>query len=104
MTEMRKLIEIEQPFLIECDNPQCDYKIPNITGDPHAETKQYINNPCPKCGNNLLIESDYFDHIELLKTIDWANKWFSWLTIFSKRKHSADVSIHVHDGFKITEN
>jgi uncharacterized C2H2 Zn-finger protein len=94
---MRKLIEMDQQILITCDNPGCDYEILNPTGDPHIETKQFIGKPCPKCGKSLLTEKDYYDHLVFLRTIDWVNKWFSWLTIFNRKSKKAALSIHVHD-------
>jgi ssDNA-binding Zn-finger/Zn-ribbon topoisomerase 1 len=57
----RKIIVLHQEDLIVCDNPKCDFKIKNETGEFDEETIQYVNMPCPKCGENLLTEKDYLD-------------------------------------------
>ena len=99
-----KIFEIEQEFLIICDNEKCDYKIPNETKDPNVESKQYINMPCPKCGENLLTQEDYNSATALMRTINWCNKWFGWLGYFNRKRKVTSVStIHVHKGFKIEE-
>lgn len=41
---------------IVCDNPNCDWSDSLITFDMASE---WINKPCPKCGENLLTEDDY---------------------------------------------
>jgi hypothetical protein len=64
------IIEVSQEFLIVCDNPNCDHKIKHETGDYHVETKNYINAPCPKCGENLLTQQDYDDSARLSRTIN----------------------------------
>ena len=98
---MRKLIEVEQSILIQCDNTKCDYTIPNETKDPNANTKQYINKPCPECGYNLLTPRDYEDGERLMRIINWMNKWFSWVTYFIPKKHESKGSIHVHNGVDV---
>lgn len=98
---MRKLIEMNQEYLIQCDNPRCDYKVKNETGNPNEDIKGYLNKPCPKCGENLLTEQDYIQSLQLMKVINWLNKWFSWLTIFSSKKSQQKVMVHVHKGVNI---
>ena len=41
---------------IKCDNINCDYADPSVT---YAEYPQWVNRPCPKCGENLLTQEDY---------------------------------------------
>jgi len=41
---------------LKCDNPECDYKDEDIPG---SDYEQYINKPCPDCGENLLTQDDY---------------------------------------------
>lgn len=102
---MQQLIKTFQEYEIECDNLECDYKILNeapssvtITED----SKQYINMPCPQCGENLLTLEDYLMEKKLMRTIRWLNRWFSWLTLFMpKRKESTTMSVHIHEGMKI---
>lgn len=100
---MRKLIKVEQRALIECDNPQCDFVIPNEEGFTPRTLKMFINQPCPKCGENLLTPTDYTDYIKLNKLINWVNKWFSWLTyIFPHSKDGEAVyEVKVHEGYHV---
>ena len=41
---------------LKCDNPNCDYVDPNI---PFEEYGNYVNYPCPKCGQPLLTPQAY---------------------------------------------
>lgn len=100
---MRKLIEIEQENLIECDNKNCDYVIKNPTKDPNESIKHYINIPCPKCGDNLLTEKDYLDSERFMRILNWMNKWFSWVTIFIPRKYETKSSAKIHNGITIKD-
>ena len=99
---MKKLIEKTELSFIVCDNPKCDYEIKQ---KPDAvELIDYIGLPCPKCGENLLTLKDYLDYFKLMRTVDFINKWFSWVTIFnSKKKLNKRVAlfVHVHNGVKI---
>ena len=88
----RKAIEINQPNLIECDNHSCNFTIPNPIGDPNTKTVEYINTACPKCGENLLTEKDYTDHLKLMKAVNWINKWFSWITVFYSKSKGKDYA------------
>ena len=101
---MRKLIEINQEHIIECDNPECDYAVANPSGDPNVDLTEYLNQECPKCGDNLLTEEDLRDYMIVLKLINRLNWWFSWVTIFRrKNKKREEVSLKVHDGIKMNE-
>ena len=98
---MRKLIEIQQENLIECDNENCDYVIKNLTKNPNESIKQYINSHCPNCGDNLLTEEDYLDNERFLRILNWMNKWFSWVTIFIPKKYETKSSVKDHNGIVI---
>lgn len=98
-----KVIEADQEFLITCDNPTCDYTIVNETRDWETETKQYINMPCPKCGENLLTQEDYDTSKMLQNMIKWINKWFGWLSIFITKKKAYKSVVHVHKGIHIKD-
>ena len=97
---MRKLIEKHQESLVVCDNPECDYKYP-YSEEEEKRLVSYINVPCPKCGENLLTLEDYIMHEKMMKTVNFLNKWFSWLTIFYSKSKEKTISVHVHDGIKI---
>lgn len=101
---MDKLIEHTQENFIVCDNPECDFVIPNNIIGTHLDDKDFIDQPCPKCGENLLTEEDYLDHLRLMKTIAWVNKWFSWITIFFPKKEKKSVSVKVHKGIKFEKD
>jgi L-cysteine desulfidase len=40
---------------LQCDNPTCDWTDPTIQVEDY---KQWLNAPCPKCGENVLTEED----------------------------------------------
>ena len=98
---MRKLIISRTDKLIECDNEKCNFTIPynEKLGD---FSFMFINFPCPECGDNLLTEKDYLLHQKLIKSVDFINKWFSWITIFiPKSEETESIKIHVHNGIKV---
>lgn len=97
---MKKLIIIEERDLVVCDNPTCDFKIPS-TSD--INIVDCINKPCPECGENLLTEKDYLQYVNVMKVVDWLNKWFSWLTIFERKNQRKKATLHVHNGLNITK-
>ncbi len=100
---MRQLIETSRKSLIVCDNTKCDYEIP-CSASLEKNMLQFINMPCPKCGENLLTEQDFLQDEKIMRSIRWINKWFSWITFFYSKKSWAKrqtVSVHVHDGVKI---
>lgn len=100
---MRKLIDIKQDNLIECDNQKCDYVIVNQTKNPNEDIKKYIDKPCPKCNENLLTEKDYLDYKKFLRIINWTNKYFSWLAFFIPKKYETETKSKVtfHNGINI---
>lgn len=53
---------------IQCDS--CDWKDMSISSDDYSE---WINEPCPKCGANLLTEADYNASVAFKKSIDMIN-------------------------------
>jgi hypothetical protein len=67
--QQMKFIETNRQYAIECDNTNCLYRIKN-TGQC---TKQYIDEQCPSCGENLLTLQDYLDDKKLMKLINWVN-------------------------------
>lgn len=99
----KQIIEISQDFIVECDNPECDYKIENTTKDPFICTKNFIDMPCPKYGQNLLTKEDYQASEKFLNVAKWINRLFSWILIFIPKKSEVEenVIIHHHAG-KVT--
>lgn len=99
---MKKLIETSIKDLIVCDNPNCDFTIPSKTGDANEDIKRYVNVPCPKCGQNLLTEKDYLNSQKVMNIVNFINKYFSWLTIFSFRNSKKQtILVHAYNGIKI---
>lgn len=102
MAKYRKLIETSQLNNVVCDNPKCDYVVENLSDNPDADCKRYLNVPCPKCGQNLLTEQDYLTWVVLHKYIDFINKWFSWISVFIKdHEKPKPFKVHVHEGINI---
>ena len=101
---MRKLIEKQQNSLVTCDNPKCDYTVA-CTDDTEKSLVLFIDKPCPKCGENLLTKEDYLQYQNLIKFVNFMNRWFSWITIFYSKEAWAkrqSISVHVHDGVKVS--
>lgn len=88
---MKQLIELGDSY-IKCDNPVCNY-----THYVDDKISDYLNVPCPECGQNLLTTRDFDAHLKFVKLVTWINKWFGWLTIFIHKPHYKDVSIHFHE-------
>lgn len=61
--------EVGNPGLV-CDNPSCDWDDRSITRE---QSKDWINSPCPKCGENVLTEEDYNNAEMLYNMIDMLN-------------------------------
>jgi len=56
---------------IKCDNQDCDYRNESVTLEDY---ENWLNKPCPKCGQNLLTEADYYNVKFLLGIAELANK------------------------------
>ena len=41
---------------LQCDNKNCDWKDTTITFETYGD---WLNKPCPKCGENVLTEEDF---------------------------------------------
>jgi len=48
---------------VQCDNPKCDWADLTITV---SQGFGFIDKPCPKCGENLLLKEDYSNFVTLL--------------------------------------
>jgi hypothetical protein len=95
-----ELIEIKNMGGIKCDNPLCDY----VNKDVHiTDYIDYINKPCPCCGENLLTEEDYRSINIFLKTIKFINKIGSFMpksfqNRMEKRQENAKIVTACWDG------
>lgn len=68
---------------LQCDNPKCNYNNMDIKVEDY---EQWLNKPCPKCGDNLLTEEDYRNTLFLIKMVEVAN------SIYPKREDSEEVA------------
>lgn len=65
--EQKKLFELENENSgIMCDNPDCDWEDKTVKNE---DLKNWINTPCPKCGENVLTQEDYDDSQKFLELI-----------------------------------
>ena len=48
----------------------CDYCGHNIDNVPYAELGEFVNKPCPVCGEDLLTEQDYLSAMVLIAVIN----------------------------------
>ena len=106
---MRKLIDLKtsNEAAITCDNKDCDLEIKatSIKGyDPQypiSSIRPFINVGCPCCGENLLTEHDFNLALKFYTSVNWLNRWFSWITIFIKEKNMVEKKVSFHKEIKI---
>lgn len=102
---MGKLIEMKGgTSLIKCDN--CSFKIESESEDLNESIKdivQYLNEPCPDCGHNLLTFDDYMRVTQFVEIVNWVNKWFGWLSIFIPKSKYKTFEVNTHKEIKIKE-
>lgn len=67
---MEKKIEITNDGGLKCDNINCDWVDKTIAFNNYQE---WINKPCPKCGENVLTEEDYKNAEVVRLSIDLIN-------------------------------
>lgn len=67
---MKNALEL-QILGIKCDNKSCDYKNENVR---YGEFEEWLNKPCPKCGETLLTEADLNSMKSLIKITAFLNK------------------------------
>lgn len=64
---------------IKCDTKHCNYRDDSVKFEDYPN---WIDNPCPVCGGNLLTQKDYDRCIKMKKTIKiihalrWINPFF----------------------------
>lgn len=63
-------LEMTENSGIRCDNEKCDF----INKDsPDENLGDWLNVPCPKCGENLLTQQDYENALKVDAIIDMIN-------------------------------
>jgi hypothetical protein len=88
-----KNIEVERNGL-QCDNPNCDWKDEQINFD---NFKDYLNTPCPKCGENVLTETDYENTLKFYEQIDFINS-LSEEQLTEMNKNFSDSGFKIFEG------
>jgi hypothetical protein len=68
--EVEKNMASVQGGGIGCDNPTCNYVDRNVKTD---DFKNWIDKPCPECGENLLTQEDFDRSENLLDMIEKVN-------------------------------
>ena len=58
--EMKNIEKIESGIC--CDNTECTYEDKTVESDDYIN---WVNKPCPECGENLLTEEDYLTSLNL---------------------------------------
>lgn len=66
---MSNRIEIEESGIM-CDNPECVYENASVT---HETLIEWIDRPCPNCGQNLLTEEDYLADQQVVAAAEYIN-------------------------------
>jgi len=93
---------------IKCDNRMCDYEeLEGNWGNTSEEitetSNNYLNKPCPKCGEPLLTQEDYDAVINLLETIPIYTKLENLLygdSVPDDQKSTFDVCMNGTGEFK----
>ena len=67
---MENNIELTNNGGLKCDNPSCDWEDTTIKMEDYGE---WVNKPCPKCGENVLSEGDYTMTQALHSAVDFIN-------------------------------
>ena len=57
---------------IKCDNPICDFADMSVD---YTDYENWVNRPCPKCGQNLLTEKDFKKCKRIKKLVNFANRF-----------------------------
>lgn len=57
---------------IKCDNAECGWKDETV---PDENMREWINRPCPSCGENLLTQKDYDDFEKVKEAIAFMNSF-----------------------------
>ena len=56
---------------LKCDNSVCDYNDETIKFEDYPN---YIEHPCPKCGQSLLTQADFDTTMQIVKMAELASK------------------------------
>ena len=81
---------------IKCDNENCDYTKEDVGLEDYPD---YVEKPCPKCGQDLFTTKDYKTVSDIIKAIDLCGDYkiarflLRLIKLFSrKKKYTMDGS------------
>ena len=79
---------------IKCDNEECGWEDKTVTDDQY---QNYIDKPCPCCGENLLTREAYENVMRMKAFVMQANEWIKENVPQEKidevRERSQDISV-----------
>lgn len=55
---------------LKCDSPTCDWTDPTVKVEDY---KEWLNAPCPKCGDNVLTQEDFDNVMKVIEMVDLIN-------------------------------
>ena len=98
-------IEITEGGLV-CDNPSCSWEDKTIT---FSVMDAWVNEPCPKCGENVLTETDYATLKTVINTVNMVNKMSEdeIEDLYESTSHHKElegittVRVNTHNGIKM---
>jgi hypothetical protein len=77
---------------IQCDNDSCDYYAEEVSFEEYGD---WVNKPCPKCGENLLTPEDFLAAQGLMQAMELMNalspEELKEITDLAK-EHSSEIS------------
>ena len=83
---------------IQCDNHECDYMEENVHQDNY---KDWVDKPCPKCGENLLTQADYEAAVKMIKAMEGMNALADILGLApSESEDSIEASFRIQSDTK----
>lgn len=93
---MENSIEVQEMGLI-CDNPKCDWKDETVRSDQYLD---WLNKPCPKCGENVLTDQDYENVQKMFEAVKLLNR-VADLIGFEESTERVKVTINTHEKISI---
>lgn len=75
---------------LKCDNEKCDYENPDITLE---EYPNYLESPCPKCGDSLLTKADYKALLNLLTLSNALSNQYPNLSSTNKEENIQQIEL-----------
>lgn len=77
---------------IKCDNQECDFVDDTASIENYAD---WLNKPCPKCGENLLTQADYNSITAFMELVNLLNADETLQELTDKADESEFIEIGV---------